>query len=449
MISKHNIKNKNITVLGAGISGIGASNLAYYKNAKVLLSNNKKFNNESSLNNKIKKEYLHSNECMNSDLVIISPGINSKDNKTVKKIETQNIPIISEIEFASWFTKSPIIAVTGSNGKSTVVKILYHIFKNKYKNVFLSGNIGVSFSMNVYKELKNKLKNSIHILEVSSFQLERIHSLKPYISCILNITEDHLDRHGSFNNYLNQKIKITKNHNEESFIVYNQDDKNLKKILKDKINSYPYSLKNKNAFYIKKNTIYCSKTNKKIINQEQTKLIGKHNLSNILACIEICRLFNISLEHIINSLLDFKPLDHRMEVVYKKNNFLIINDSKGTNLDSTESAIKSFDNKIILLLGGFSKEQINQQKIINTTKSKNIYKIICFGEIGKNIYKILNEYKSTKYIKNFEEAILKSIEYSLNEKSILFSPGFKSFDEFKNFEERGNMFKKIVNNYYA
>ena len=449
MISKQNIKNKNITVLGAGISGIGASNLAYYKNAKVLLSNNKKFNNESSLNNKIKKEYLHSNKCMNSDLVIISPGINSKDNNTVKKIETQNIPIISEIEFASWFTKSPIIAVTGSNGKSTVVKILYHIFKNKYKNVFLSGNIGVSFSMNVYKELKNKLKNSIHILEVSSFQLERIHSLKPYISCILNITEDHLDRHGSFNNYLNQKIKITKNHNEESFIVYNQDDKNLKKILKDKINSYPYSLKNKNAFYIKKNTIYCSKTNKKIINQEQTKLIGKHNLSNILACIEICRLFNISLEHIINSLLDFKPLDHRMEVIYKKNNFLIINDSKGTNLDSTESAIKSFDNKIILLLGGFSKEQINQQKIINTTKSKNIYKIICFGKIGKNIYKILNEYKSIKYIKNFEKAILKSIEYSLNEKSILFSPGFKSFDEFKNFEERGNMFKKIVNNYYA
>ena len=449
MISKHNIKNKNITVLGAGISGIGASNLAYYKKAKVLLSNNKKFNNKSSLNNEIKKEYLHSNKCMNSDLVIISPGINSKDNNTVKKIETQNIPIISEIEFASWFTKSPIIAITGSNGKSTVVKILYHIFKNKYKNVFLSGNIGVSFSMNVYEELKNKLKNSIHILEVSSFQLERIHSLKPYISCILNITEDHLDRHGSFNNYLNQKIKITKNHNEESFIVYNQDDKNLKRILKDKINSYPYSLKNKNAFYIKKNTIYCSKTNKKIINQEQTKLIGKHNLSNILACIEICRLFNISLEHIINSLLDFKPLDHRMEVIYKKNNFLIINDSKGTNLDSTESAIKSFDNKIILLLGGFSKEQINQQKIINTTKSKNIYKIICFGKIGKNIYKILNEYKSTKYIENFEEAILKSIEYSLNEKSILFSPGFKSFDEFKNFEERGNMFKKIVNNYYA
>ena len=443
------IKNKNITVLGAGISGIGASNLAYYKDANVLLSNNKKFNTSSLLNNKIKKEYSHSDECMNSDLVIISPGIKSKDNSTVKGIGSKNISIIREIEFASWFTKSPIIAVTGSNGKSTVVKLLYHIFKNKYKNVFLGGNIGISFSMNVYKELKNNLKNSIHIIEVSSYQLERINSLKPYISCILNVTDDHLDRHGNFDNYLNLKIKLIKNHNKESFIVYNQDDKNLKRILENKINSYPYSLKNKKTFYVEKKSIYCSRTNKEIINQEKTQLVGKHNLSNILACIEICRLFNINIEHIINSLLDFKPLSHRMEIVYKKDNFLIINDSKGTNLDSTKSAIRSFDNKIILLLGGFSNQELNKEKIIKTTKSENIYKIICFGEIGKNIHKILNEYKSTTYIKNFEKAILKSIEYSLNKKSILFSPGFKSFDEFKNFEERGNMFKEIVHNYYA
>ena len=443
------IKNKNITVLGAGISGIGASSLAYYKGANVLLSNNEKFNNDSLINNKIKREYSHSDKCINSDLVIVSPGIKSKNNSTIKKLESKNISIISEIEFASRFTKSPIIAVTGSNGKSTVVKLLYHIFKNKYKNVFLGGNIGISFSMNVYNELKNNLKNSIHIIEVSSFQLERVYSLKPYISCILNVTEDHLDRHGNFKNYLNQKIKIIKNHNEESFIVYNQDDKNLNKILKNKINSYPYSLNNKNTFYINKKSIYCSKTNKEIINQEKTQLVGKHNLSNILACIEICRLFNFEIEDIIDSLKNFKPLNHRMEVVYRKDNFIIINDSKGTNLDSTKSAIRSFDNKIILLLGGFSNRELNKEKIIDTTKSKNIHKIICFGKIGENIHKILTEYKSSIYIKNFESAILKSIEYSLNKKSILFSPGFKSYDEFKNFEERGNMFKKIIHNYYA
>ena len=443
------IKNKNITVLGAGISGIGASSLAYYKGANVLLSNNEKFNNDSLINNKIKREYSHSDKCINSDLVIVSPGIKSKNNSTIKKLESKNISIISEIEFASRFTKSPIIAVTGSNGKSTVVKLLYHVFKNKYKNVFLGGNIGISFSMNVYNELKNNLKNSIHIIEVSSFQLERVYSLKPYISCILNVTEDHLDRHGDFENYLKQKIKIIKNHTEKSFIVYNQDDKNLKRILENKINSYPYSLNNKNTFYINKKSIYCSKTNKEIINQEKTQLVGKHNLSNILACIEICRLFNFEIEDIIDSLKNFKPLNHRMEVVYRKDNFSIINDSKGTNLDSTKSAIGSFDNKIILLLGGFSNQELNKEKIIDTTKSKNIHKIICFGKIGENIHKILTEYKSSIYIKNFESAILKSIEYSLNKKSILFSPGFKSYDEFKNFEERGNMFKKIIHNYYA
>ena len=443
------IKNKNITVLGAGISGIGASSLACYKGANVLLSNNEKFNNDSLINNKIKREYSHSDKCINSDLVIVSPGIKSKNNSTIKKLESKNISIISEIEFASRFTKSPIIAVTGSNGKSTVVKLLYHIFKNKYKNVFLGGNIGISFSMNVYNELKNNLKNSIHIIEVSSFQLERVYSLKPYISCILNVTEDHLDRHGDFENYLKQKIKLIKNHTEKSFIVYNQDDKNLKRILENKINSYPYSLNNKNTFYINKKSIYCSKTNKEIINQEKTQLVGKHNLSNILACIEICRLFNFEIEDIIDSLKNFKPLNHRMEVVYRKDNFIIINDSKGTNLDSTKSAIGSFDNKIILLLGGFSNQELNKEKIIDTTKSKNIHKIICFGKIGENIHKILTEYKSSIYIKNFESAILKSIEYSLNKKSILFSPGFKSYDEFKNFEERGNMFKKIIHNYYA
>lgn len=443
------IKNKNITVLGAGISGIGASSLAYYKGANVLLSNNEKFNNDSLINNKIKREYSHSDKCINSDLVIVSPGIKSKNNSTIKKLESKNISIISEIEFASRFTKSPIIAVTGSNGKSTVVKLLYHIFKNKYKNVFLGGNIGISFSMNVYNELKNNLKNSIHIIEVSSFQLERVYYLKPYISCILNVTEDHLDRHGDFENYLKQKIKLIKNHTEKSFIVYNQDDKNLKRILENKINSYPYSLNNKNTFYINKKSIYCSKTNKEIINQEKTQLVGKHNLSNILACIEICRLFNFEIEDIIDSLKNFKPLNHRMEVVYRKDNFIIINDSKSTNLDSTKSAIGSFDNKIILLLGGFSNQELNKEKIIDTTKSKNIHKIICFGKIGENIHKILTEYKSSIYIKNFENAILKSIEYSLNKKSILFSPGFKSYDEFKNFEERGDMFKKIIHNYYA
>ena len=296
---------------------------------------------------------------------------------------------------------------------------------------------------------KNKLNKSIHILEVSSFQLENILSFKPYISCILNITEDHIDRHGSFNNYTNQKLKIVKNHNPDSFIVYNQDDKNLNGIFKEKLNSLPFSIKNKNKFYINKDTIYCSQTNKKIIDQNQTGLIGIHNLSNILACIEISILFNIEIKNIVKSIKSFKPLKHRMETVYKKDKFIIINDSKGTNLDSMKSAVNSFSNKIILLIGGYSKNKINQKKILEITKSNNIYKIICFGDVGKDVNDLLKVNKKSIYMNDFKKAILKSIEYSSDSKSIIFSPGFKSFDEFKNFEDRGNQFKKIINEYYA
>ena len=443
----NNIKNKKITILGAGISGFGATKLANYKKAKVFLSNNKKFNNP--FNNKIEKEFSHSEKCKDSDLVILSPGIDPQKNKIIKILSNLNIPIISEIEFASWFTNSPIIAITGSNGKSTVVKMLHEILQKKYKNVLLGGNIGISFSSNVVDELKNELVNSIHLLEVSSFQLENIKTFKPYISCILNVTKDHLDRHGDFNNYLNQKLKITKNHDSNSFVVYNEDDNNLKSVLKEKINSIPFSIQKKNRFFTNKKTIFYSKTNEKIIDQNKTNLLGEHNLSNILACLNISEILKINKKQLVSSLSNFKPLKHRMEVVYKKNSFLIINDSKSTNLDSTNSAVKSFKNEIILLIGGYSKDKLDVDEIINITKYKNISKIICFGQIGKQIYEILNKKTKSILIQNFDEAILKSIEFSLNKKTIVFSPGFKSFDEFKNFEQRGEHFKKIIKNYFA
>ena len=138
-----------------------------------------------------------------------------------------------------------------------------------------------------------------------------------------------------------------------------------------------------------------------------------------------------------------------MEVVYKKNSFMIINDSKSTNLDSTNSAVKSFKNEIILLFGGFSKNELDKDEIINITKYKNISKIICFGQIGNQIYEILKKKTKSVLIQNFNDAILKSIELSLNKKTIVFSPGFKSFDEFKNFEERGEHFKKIIKSYFV
>ena len=223
----------------------------------------KKISNEN-----ITVEYTHTKKCLQSDLVIVSPGIDLKNNKVINKINNYGIPIVSEIEFGSWFTTSPIIAVTGSNGKSTVVKMLYDIFISNNMNVLLGGNIGISFSSNIYKEIKNKLKDVIHILELSSFQLQKVIDFKPKVACILNITKDHIDRHGSFNSYFRAKLNIIKNQDDNSLVVYNQDDKNPRKYFSEKLKKISQIikfLKGKNITFtiLLTNSLNMKKLNKK------------------------------------------------------------------------------------------------------------------------------------------------------------------------------------------
>ena len=446
---KNNIYNKKITVIGAGISGQGASNLANYIGAKVLLSTNKKQSNVNLLSDKINVEFSHSNKCLDSDLAIISPGIDPNKSKIIKKINNSNIPVISEIEFGSWFSKSPIISVTGSNGKSTVVKILNDIFKSKYEKVFLGGNIGKSFCMNVIKELETTKTSLIHILELSSFQLQKIIKFKPKLSCILNIQNDHLDRHGNFKNYFNDKMNIVKNLDKKSYIVYNQDDINLSKyFIKNKI-AIPYSIINKNNLFVNSNSIYSNKSKKLIVKQDETKLIGMHNLSNMLAAIQIAKLFNIHNNHIKKSLTDFKPLNHRMEKVKINKNVSFINDSKATNLNSTKSALESFKNKIILILGGYTTDKIDNKSIQNLVKRNNISKVVCYGEVGEELSDIISKHKDCLYNKKFSKAVSIALKHAEATDTVLLSPGFKSFDQFNNYEERGNKFKEIIYKHYA
>ena len=446
---KNNIYNKKITVIGAGISGQGASNLANHIGAKVLLSTNKKQTEINLLSNKIKIEFSHSNKCLDCDLAIISPGIDPNKSEIIQKIANTNIPIISEIEFGSWFSKSPIISVTGSNGKSTVVKMLSDVFKNKYEEVFLGGNIGKSFCMNVIKELETTKKSLIHILELSSFQLQKIVKFKPKLSCILNIQNDHLDRHGNFKNYFNDKMNIVKNLDEKSHIVYNQDDINLSKYFMQNKIAKPYSIINKNNLFVDSNSIYSKKSKKIIIKQNETKLIGMHNLSNMLAVIQIAKLFNIKNNHIKESLTNFKPLSHRMEKVEINKEILFINDSKATNLNSTKSAVESFNNKIILILGGYTSNKIDNKSIEDLIKKNNINKVVCYGKVGEKLVNIISRYKDCFYYKNFSEAISIALKNAKPTDTVLLSPGFKSFDQFKNYEERGNKFKEIIYKYYA
>ena len=438
---KKSINNKKIAVIGAGLSGIAASNLAYYLGAKVILiDSNKNFNNKNIPKNI--KIYLGDfpKEILDCELVVISPGINCSKNKSIKEIESKNIPIISEIEFASWFTKGKVIGITGSNGKSTVVSLLGEITKSKFSNAFIGGNIGIPFSENVLHELKKNKNNVIHILEISSYQLERIFFFKPDISCILNISKDHLNRYNSFKEYYETKFKIF---NKNKFF-FNKDDKILNQNFSTKKNAIGFSIKSDNIYKIEDGKLI-DRTNNQSIILSKINLRGNHNLENIIAVLNMSRELNININNSKNIIYNFKPLKHRMEVINTKP--LIINDSKSTNLNSTKVAIQSFKDDIVLILGGYSNEKLDKKELIKTVNKIKIKNIICYGQIGKKINLEIKKYKKCIYIKDFKEAVNHCITKLNNKQTLLFSPGFKSFDQFTNFEERGIEFTKQIKKY--
>jgi len=436
------IKDKKVTIVGAGISGKGASQLATYLGAEVLLTDIKK-------NVTHKEKYLdrvkislgsYPEEAFQSELIIVSPGINCQKNEFIKKLAKKNIPIISEIEFASWFTKSKLIAITGSNGKSTVVEILGNIIKQKYPNTMIGGNIGIPFSQNVLRELKNRLKNVIHVLEISSYQLEKTYTFNPEIACILNISKDHLDRYDSYESYYKTKFKIYK----KNKLFYNTEDEILKHKFLGLSNTAPFSIRNDNSFAIKNNRII-NKANNTFFELSKIKLIGKHNIENILAVLHMLNEINIEHKIIEKTIYNFQPLNHRMEKINDQP--LIINDSKSTNMHSCKAAIDSFEGDMILILGGYSSEAVNKDEIIDIINKKNIKNVICYGQVGMKLHKNINRYKNSKYLKNLKKATQEAIINLSTNMTLLFSPGFKSFDQFNNFEERGNAFKEYVNIY--
>ena len=444
---KNNINKTKITILGSGLSGLAAADLGVTLGANIFLSESKtniknKWLNKNNINFEIGG---HTDKCLESDFVIKSPGINP-ENKIIKKIRDKKIPIISEIEFASWFTEAPIIGVTGSNGKSTTVKIIHNFILTKYQNSLLGGNIGIPFSSNVKKEIEKNINNCIHIVELSSFQLEDIYFFKPKIACILNLSHDHLDRYSTLSDYYKAKLKILKNIDDKSFFIYNEDDKELKNLIDtNKNNHISFGLNNKkNNFFLEDNKII-SRVNHKNINCNNILLKGKHNYSNIIASLEICNLFRIRFESLIKILNNISPLEHRMELL-KFNKIKFINDSKGTNINSTINAINTFDESMILILGGYSKCEIQYNNFINK-KLTQIKFIICYGEEGKNIFNQLHNEFNCKYIKEFEKSIEFALEIVKQNQIVLLSPACSSFDQFKNFEARGKRFKEIINSY--
>lgn len=426
---KNDLSNKKISILGAGKSGIAAAKLAHYLGANVLLSDVGSNKIDINLKNLEIEIGGHSDKILTSDYIIKSPGIpNNID--IIQRAKSRNIEIMSEVDFASLYTKFPIIGITGSNGKSTTVELVNHIFKKAGYNSMLGGNIGIPFSQNVLKELTENKIEGVHILELSSFQLEYTNKLKLKIACLLNISEDHLDRYDNYKDYIDTKLNIINLVSSDGSILFNKDDE----VLIDKINEND----NDNIKSFSYRDI-----NMLSLDLSKLKLKGRHNYSNISAVLLISNLFNINIDILLDAIKSFVPLPHRLELVTNLKDTLIYNDSKATNIESMIAAIESFDENILLILGGLDKGNSDFSKALENFKNK-INHVTCYGKSGKIIFNAIKNNFKSNYEENFSDAIHSSLSKIDNIDVLLFSPGCASFDQFNNYMERGDRFKEII-----
>lgn len=455
-----NLLNKKVTVIGAARSGIGASLLASRKGAKVLLSDNGSpklsdeiLNQFRSLN--VELEFGgHTDKVFDCDFMITSPGVPVKSEVLMKAI-TKGIPIYSELEFASWFAKGRIIAITGTNGKTTTTALIHHILKNAGFKTLIGGNIGEAFS-NIVEQTDDQ---TISVLEVSSYQLDLIDSFHPDVAMILNITPDHLDRYDNdFSRYISSKFRITKNLDEGDLFIYNKDDesivKNLSrgKFLVQSFSAFDTSFATAFLFdgkiYVRESDnidlpeASAEKLNL-VIDVNKMLIKGIHNYYNAMAAILATKFVGCDLKKISEGLSTFRGVEHRLEFVRIINGVTYINDSKATNVRSTYYALKSYDSNIILILGGREKDN-NYDEIRDLVKER-VKIIFAFGESRDKIKNYFKEIKPVIVCNTLDEVVNETIKTAVAGDIVLFSPACKSFDQFIDFEHRGKTFKELVN----
>lgn len=440
---------KNITILGAGESGFGAAMLANQKGHNVFVSEKSNIRKDIKsifLENSIRfEENKHTFDKIEfSDLIIKSPGI-PNNSEIISKIRSVDIPIISEIEFASSYSNSFKICITGTNGKTTTTKLIYHILNKSGIDVGLAGNIGDSFSKTLLSGDKD-----VYVLEISSFQLDDIKNFKPNISVITNIIEDHLDRYDNdFSKYVDAKMKIIMNQDESDYLIYNSDDKALINVLKNKklpVNKISIGIKNNDQNQVLvDNNILSNKKKTIMINTEEFALKGRHNLLNAMAAITVSDLLKIDNKIIRESLLTFSGLPHRLENFLKIQGVNYINDSKATNVNAAYYALDSMKSPTVWIAGGVDKGN-DYTELLPIVREK-VKAIICLGidnakiiETFKPVVEIIVETES------ITEAVKVANKIAEKTENVLLSPACSSFDLFDNYEDRGNQFKNAVRN---
>ncbi|MEO8820861.1 MAG: UDP-N-acetylmuramoyl-L-alanine--D-glutamate ligase [Ginsengibacter sp.] len=441
---------KKIVILGAGESGIGAALLAKKEGFKVFVSDAGLI--KPGFKNELVKEAIdfeeghHSRErILEASLVVKSPGIPEK-NEMVKAIRESGIEIISEIEFGYWYKgKSKIVAITGSNGKTTTTAMIYHICETAGLNCALVGNIGFSFARQIATDPKDW-----YVLEISSFQLDDIKKFKPDVAVLTNITEDHLDRYEyKFENYIKSKFRIIENQSKEDFFIYNDDDETTKKYLNKFLkhsNPLPISMNHElpEGAYIMNAEMHLKwKKEEMEMSVEDFAVKGKHNQYNTMAAGISSSVMGIRKEKIRDAIQTFKSLEHRMSTVATIRDVEFINDSKATNVNSTWYALESMTKPVILILGGVDKG--NDYSFIKELVKEKVKAIVCMGVDNTKIHEAFgNEVQLMINTQSAKDAVQGAFHFADKGDVVLLSPACASFDLFKNYEDRGNQFIAAV-----
>lgn len=447
---------ERIVILGAGESGIGAALLAKQKGHAVFVSDaaqiNALYKKELELNkiefaqaSSLGEEEHTQEKILSAELIIKSPGI-PEENELIKKIRAKKIEIISEIEFAYRYKgDSKIIAITGSNGKSTTTAMVYHICKTAGLSCAMVGNIGYSFARQIAEDPKD-----VYAAEISSFQLDDIKNFRPDIAILLNITEDHLDRYEyKFENYIKSKFRITENQTEKDVFIYCLDDeitmKNINNFL-IKSNPLPFTMNKPlpQGAYISDAKMHLKWMQEEVtMSVEDFAVKGKHNQYNTMAAGLSAVVMDIRKEKIREAVQTFESLEHRMEHVFTIKGIEFINDSKATNVNSTWYALESMTRPTILILGGIDKG--NDYSLIKDLVKEKVKAIVCMGADNRKIHEAFgNEVELIVNTNNAKDAVQAAYHFANKGDVILLSPACASFDLFKNYEDRGRQFKNAV-----
>ena len=455
------LNEKKVLVFGAGISGEAAAGLLLRQGARVILYDGNKNLDLQSVKSRIADSVRDMTDRPEENLkivsgefpeevvkelslAVISPGVPA-DLPVVEQMRNLDIPVWGEIELAYAFGRGDVLAITGTNGKTTTTALLGEIMANYKESVFVVGNIG-----NPYTSIVPRTEeSSVIVAEISSFQLETIHTFRPKVSAVLNITPDHLNRHHTMEAYVAAKERIAENQTKEDVCVLNYEDKLLRKFgerTKAEVLYFSSKRKLKRGVYLDSGEIIIDLGEKiSLCSVDSLHILGTHNYENVMAAAAMAYAYGVPAEVIQKTVCQFRGVEHRIEFVAEKNGVAFYNDSKGTNPDAAIRGIQAMNRPTVLIGGGYDKDS-TYEEWINAFDGK-VKKLVLLGATRDKIAETARRlgFEDIVMADSFEEAFDKCVEYSRPGDAVLLSPACASWGMFKNYEERGDKFKELVN----